>query len=912
VTQRIIDIAEPVVGDHEVVFAWKVTPRHGLYERESFVLRFPEDVDISNVAPGLWLRLALMVLHIHWPLLRPCRVRVPATLEPGEAELWLRLSDAAQATLEAHSGGDDFERSVELVTRGPRLPPGGPAAHDAESSPPPGIVSCFSGGRDGLVQAAMLSELGERPTLVTVTAPCPWDHEHDTRRRRQVLDELPRRREVELIEVYSDMRSAWNNTAAHRYNIGVNELTDTLLWLAGAIGVAAARRARLVLMASETEVQTNARRAGTVVQARHFVYSAATHRALAAAIAGSGIGIGSLTNSLRQFQLQRLLSDRYGDLRDLQYSCWNAGVHETACSACGECRGIALNLAAAGVDPAIAGIDLVTLLLSQAGWEPGERHVAHTRPDDELLPMRRGGRAHEMQELRSLMALTPDAVRDIVNGTRTVAEREHAVAVLQKLQTRAARFELEPEPGYQPGYLELLDEPGLRAGVKAIADEHFSPAPEDSYGDALRNTRLLARWITAPMGDAVQARRDTALDYIEALKPGPEPDLRPGPGGRIIRVAETLLDGNELAYVTEAVRANWVSSAGSRVREFEGRFAEVSGVRYAVACSSGTAALHLAVAATGIGPGDEVILPTFTMVATANAARYVGADPVLVDADPVSWNLDVAKLRAKLTRRTRAIIAVHLYGQPADMDAVRSFADRNGLIVIEDAAEAHGARYHGARVGSLGDVGTFSLYGNKILTAGEGGVVTTDDRRIAELARELRDHAFSPERHFWHRRFGFNYRMTNLQAAVALAQTERLDTLVALRRTNADRYARALDGIDGIALGPQLEGGVCWMFCVLVDEARFGTSRDELREHLAACGVETRTLFVPMHMQPIYQQRFAGERYPVAERLGATGLYLPSGPFLSDDDIAYVADAVRSAAATSLAARPSLSGGTLN
>jgi perosamine synthetase len=898
VSLRVIDIAEPVVADHEVTFTWTVTPRHGLYERESFVLRFPEDVDLSGVAPGLWLRLALMALHIHWPLLRPCRVRVPATLEPGEAELWLRLSDAAQVTLEAQSGGGDFARTVELVTRGPRLAP------RADRAPGGAVVTCFSGGRDGLVQAAMLGELGERPTLVTVTSPCAWDREHENRRRRQVLDEVTQRRGFELVEVFSDMRSAWNNTAAHRYNVGVNELTDILLWLAGAVAVAAARGARFVLMASEVEVQTNARRGGVVVQARHFAYSAVTHRALAQAIAGSGVGIGSLTNALRQFQLQRLLTDRYGDLRDLQYSCWNAGIDEPACSRCAECRGIALNLAAAGISPQIAGIDLVELLLSLADWWPGERYIAGTNADDDLLPMPRSGRAQEMQELRSLMALSTDTVARLSDERRTSAERERAVAILATLQERASRFALEPEPGYQPGYLELLD-PSLRGRVKAILDEHFTAEPERSYATALGNTRLLADWITAPMRDvASPAASDAEPAYVKALKPGPEPRLRAGAGDRVLRVAETLLDGNELEYVTEAVRTHWVSSAGKWVGEFEARFAEATGVPYAIACSSGTAALHLAACATGLGPGDEVIVPAFTMIATANAARYVGAEPVLVDADPLTWNLDVSRLRARLTRRTRAVIAVHIYGQPADMDGVRDFADRNGLVVIEDAAEAHGADYGGRAAGSLGDVGTFSLYGNKILTAGEGGVVTTSDPRIAAVARELRDHAFSPERHFWHRRLGFNYRMTNLQAAIALAQTERLEELVTRRRANAERYLRALDGIDGITLGPQLDGGVCWMFSLLVDEARFGLSRDQLREHLAARGVETRTLFVPMHLQPIYQQRFAGERYPVAERLGATGLYLPSGPSLGDDDIAYVADAVRSAAGASVAVSP--------
>jgi perosamine synthetase len=268
---------------------------------------------------------------------------------------------------------------------------------------------------------------------------------------------------------------------------------------------------------------------------------------------------------------------------------------------------------------------------------------------------------------------------------------------------------------------------------------------------------------------------------------------------------------------------------------------------------------------------------------------------VLVDADPRTWNLDPARLADKLTPRTRAIIAVHTYGQPAEMDAIREFAARNRLAVIEDAAEAHGARYRGRPVGTIGDVAAFSLYGNKILTTGEGGIVTTNDERIASLARELRDHAFSRERHFWHRRLGFNYRMTNLQAAVGVAQLERFDQLVALRQRIAERYDDALAGIDGVELAPREPGGVTWMYGIRVGEA-FAISRDELRRRLAAGGVETRTFFVPLHLQPIYYRRFAGQRYPVAEALGRTGLYLPSGPRLTEEDIAYVAAAVRAAA----------------
>ena len=238
------------------------------------------------------------------------------------------------------------------------------------------------------------------------------------------------------------------------------------------------------------------------------------------------------------------------------------------------------------------------------------------------------------------------------------------------------------------------------------------------------------------------------------------------------------------------------------------------------------------------------------------------------------------------------------------MDELRELASRNRLILIEDAAEAHGARYQSRPAGSLGDVAAISLYGNKILTAGEGGIVSTNDPRIAAIARELRDHAFSPDRHFWHRRLGFNYRMTNLQAAVALAQTERLDELVARRADNARRYHAVLSGIDGLTLQPQVPGGVSWMFGVVVGP-EFGCDRDELRRRLAAKGVETRTFFVPLHVQPIYQERFAGQRYPTAEMLGARGLYLPSGPTLSDDDIAYVGDVVRQSAYEDVTGSPS-------
>ncbi|MCU1245882.1 MAG: putative aminotransferase [Acidobacteria bacterium] len=385
----------------------------------------------------------------------------------------------------------------------------------------------------------------------------------------------------------------------------------------------------------------------------------------------------------------------------------------------------------------------------------------------------------------------------------------------------------------------------------------------------------------------LSARELAALD---GMLPEPEPRLELPPGReRIIPVADTLLDGNELRYVTECIQSNWVSSEGPFVRRFEEAFAAAAGCRFGVACSSGTGALHLLLATLGLQPGDEVILPAFTMIATANAVTYTGATPVLVDAEPRTWNLGVDLVERKITPRTRAIIAVHTYGHPVDADPLRALADKHRIHLLEDAAEGHGAVYRGRQVGSLGDAAVFSFYGNKIVTTGEGGMITTNDQRLADLARQLRGHAFSPQRHFWHEYLGFNYRMTNLQAAVGLAQTERLDDLVSRRSRNSFAYSEVLSDVPRLTLPAEADGvkNVFWMYALLVEEA-FGCSRDELRRSLAAGGIETRSMFIPIHLQPIYHQAFRGERYPVAEALCRKGLYLPSGPGLSTADIAYV------------------------
>ena len=374
----------------------------------------------------------------------------------------------------------------------------------------------------------------------------------------------------------------------------------------------------------------------------------------------------------------------------------------------------------------------------------------------------------------------------------------------------------------------------------------------------------------------------------------PIPQFGKAPRRPIIPVCEPTLSGNELKYVTEAVETNWISSAGSYIRQFESSFAEKMGSRYGVACANGTVALHLALATLGLDPGDEVIIPTFTMIATANAVTYLGARPVLVDAEPCTWNLDIEQVESRITPRTRAIVVVHTYGHPVDMDALNAIAAKHGLFVLEDAAEAHGARYKDRPVGSLGDAASFSFYGNKIITTGEGGMVTTNREDVARLAWNLRDHAFSAERHFWHKYLGYNYRMTNLQAAVGLAQTEQLERFVAARRANAAYYTQLLSKIPGIVTPPEASWAtnVFWMYGILL-EKEFGLTRDALRQGLAQRGIETRTFFIPMHCQPIYFDHYRNERYPVAEDLCRRGLYLPSASNLTRQDIEVVVQAIR-------------------
>lgn len=360
---------------------------------------------------------------------------------------------------------------------------------------------------------------------------------------------------------------------------------------------------------------------------------------------------------------------------------------------------------------------------------------------------------------------------------------------------------------------------------------------------------------------------------------------------RFIPVYEPDLSGNELRYITDCVQTSWISSLGEYVRRFEREFADFCGARYGVSVFNGTVALHLALVTLGIGEGDEVIVPTLTFIATANAVTYTGAKPVLVDSEPHTWNLDPARLEEAITPRTKAIIPVHVYGHPVDMEPLLEIARRHGLYVIEDAAEAHGAQYKGRRVGALGDVGCFSFYGNKIVTTGEGGMLVTDDARLAERAAILRDHAMSPERRYWHSEVGYNYRMTNLQAAIGVAQMERVHEMIEIKRRNALCYNTLLAGMRGITLPPEAPWArsVYWMYSILVEES-FGAGRDELAAHLKQRGIDNRPFFHPLHTMPPYRQEIG---LPVAERLSQKGLNLPSSSLLREKDIERIVEAIK-------------------
>jgi perosamine synthetase len=369
----------------------------------------------------------------------------------------------------------------------------------------------------------------------------------------------------------------------------------------------------------------------------------------------------------------------------------------------------------------------------------------------------------------------------------------------------------------------------------------------------------------------------------------------------MIPVNEPLFEGNEIRYLTECIETGWISSEGPFVQRFEEELAAAVSRRYGVAVCNGTAALELAIAALDLAPGDEIIMPTFTIISCAAAVFRRNCVPVLVDCDPLTWNMDVSQLEARITARTRAIMVVHLYGLPVDLDPVLALANQYGLRIIEDAAEMHGQRYRDRPCGSFGDISCLSFYPNKLVTTGEGGMVLTDDDRLAERCRSLRNLCFQPGRRFVHEELGYNYRMTNLQAAVGIAQLERLDEFVAIKRRMGAAYAGLMADIPGLELMPPATDyarNIYWVFGVVLGDG-IPVTAVEAMSQLGTRGVATRPFFWPMHEQPVFRKMglFRGEHHPVAERLARRGFYLPSGLALTDEQIEKVAAAMHAIAA---------------
>jgi len=366
----------------------------------------------------------------------------------------------------------------------------------------------------------------------------------------------------------------------------------------------------------------------------------------------------------------------------------------------------------------------------------------------------------------------------------------------------------------------------------------------------------------------------------------------------MIPVNEPLLDGNEKSYLIECIESGWISSEGPFVGSFEEKFAARLGRKHAIAVTNGTAAIDVAIEALGIASGDEVIMPSFTIISCVMQIIRNGAKPVFIDSNPITWNMNVEAIESKITQRTKAIMAVHIFGLPVDMDPLLDLAHKYDLKVIEDAAQMHGQTYKGRPCGGFGDVSTFSFYPNKLITTGEGGMVVTNNDELADQIRSLRNLCFKPESRFVHDRLGWNLRMTNMQAALGLAQLERLDDFLERKRRNGQLYQKLLGNIEGVQLplpSTDYAKSIYWVFGLVLDE-HLGLTAIEAMKRLNTDGIGTRPFFCPMHQQPILHQMkvlSSDDKYPIADNLYKHGFYIPSGMALTEEQIHIVSEKVR-------------------
>lgn len=364
----------------------------------------------------------------------------------------------------------------------------------------------------------------------------------------------------------------------------------------------------------------------------------------------------------------------------------------------------------------------------------------------------------------------------------------------------------------------------------------------------------------------------------------------------MIPVNEPLFISDEKKYLAKCIDTGWVSSEGPFVKEFEEKFSSYIGKKYGITVSSGTAALEVAVGILKIKPGDEVIMPTFTIMSCAVAVAAYGGIPVFIDSEPDTWNIDVSKIEEKITKKTKAIMVVHIYGHPSDMDPIMRLAKKHGLFVIEDAAEAHGAEYKGKKCGTFGDISCFSFYANKVISTGEGGMILTDSRAFKDRGEILKNLGFIKRKRYYHGEIARNYRMTNLQAAMGVAQLKNIEKLIKIKRDNAAIYNSGLADISGIQI-PQEKPwakNIYWMYGIVLGR-RTGYSATSFAKTLAKHGIGTRSFFYPLHLQPVWKKlgmNFRG-RFPVAERIARQGLYLPSGLGTKKSDIMYVSGVVK-------------------
>lgn len=366
---------------------------------------------------------------------------------------------------------------------------------------------------------------------------------------------------------------------------------------------------------------------------------------------------------------------------------------------------------------------------------------------------------------------------------------------------------------------------------------------------------------------------------------------------RKVFVNEPVLNGNEKKYIDECIDTNWISFEGPFVKRFEEGMAKLTNRSYGIAVSNGSVALDTAVIALKLGAGDEVIMPDFTIISCAAPLVRAGAKPVLIDADPLTWNMKVEDIEAKITKRTKAIVVVHIYGLPVDMDPVLALAEKYHLAVIEDAAEMHGQTYRGKPCGSFGTISTFSFYPNKHITCGEGGMVLTNDEELAERCRLARNLFFSPKKRYVHEELGYNFRMTNLQAAIGCAQLERIDETVEKKRHIGHLYNELLKDVDGVQKPvekTEYADNIYWVYGLVLED-QIKADADEVMKRLGDEGIGCRGFFWGMHEQPVFQKMhlFDGERYPVSERLARRGFYIPSGLNLTDDDQQYVVEKLK-------------------